>query len=141
MVKRGKESDIDNSKEKPKKITAKKRQEILIENFIGLQKAMTNMAIKFESLSDNIEKLLGVFEMSAKSYLQGGNEKDNKDMLGKINSLLDQNKTIAKGLVMMEEKLRSQHNQSTNQHPSQNNQIQNQIPSQMQSQKRPLPRI
>ena len=84
---------------------------ILIENFVNLQKAMTNLAVKFDSLSDNISKLLQLFEISAKSFadkLATGVpeiEKD-KDFLDKLNRLLDQNKTIAKGLTLMEEKLR-----------------------------------
>ena len=91
---------------KKKKMTAGQREELLIENFVGLQKAMTNLSIRFESLSGQIVKLLQVFEESAKSYLQGGSRENDKDMLNKIDSLLNQNKTIAKGLVIMEEKLR-----------------------------------
>jgi len=90
---------------KKKKMTAREREEILIENFVGLQHAMTNLSVKFGSLSDNISKLLQVFEEAAKNFVSGG-KSDDKDMLHKINSLLDQNKTIAKGLVLMEGKLR-----------------------------------
>ena len=92
-------------KSSEKKMTAREREELLIENFVGLQHAMTNMSIKFGSLSDNIVKLLSVFEEAAKGFASGG-QVDNKDMLKKIDSLLDQNKTIAKGLVLMEGKLR-----------------------------------
>jgi hypothetical protein len=90
---------------KKKKMTAREREELLIENFVGLQHAMTNMSIKFGALSDNISKLLQVFEESARNFMQGGGEND-KDLLKKIDSLLGQNKTIAKGLVLMESKLR-----------------------------------
>jgi len=88
-----------------KKMTAREREELLIENFVGLQHAMTNMSIKFGMLSENISKLLQVFEESAKNFISG-EKGDDKDMLNKIDSLLDQNKTIAKGLVLMEGKLR-----------------------------------
>ena len=88
-----------------KKMTAREREELLIENFVGLQHAMTNLSIKFGSLSDNIVKLLNVFEEAARSFASGGRS-DDKDMLNKIDSLLNQNKTIAKGLVLMEGKLR-----------------------------------
>jgi hypothetical protein len=87
------------------KMTAKEREELLIENFVGLQHAMTNMSIKFSGLSDNISKLLQIFEESAKNFVSGG-KPDDKEMLEKIDSLLNQNKTIAKGLVLMEGKLR-----------------------------------
>lgn len=90
---------------KKKRMTAGEREELLIENFVGLQHAMTNLSIKFGNLSDNISQLLQIFEESARNYAQGG-KADNTDMLNKINSLLEQNKTIAKGLVLMEGKLR-----------------------------------
>lgn len=92
-------------KPREKKMTAREREELLIENFVGLQHAMTNLSIKFGALSDNISRLLQVFEESAKNFMEGGRS-DDKDMLKKINSLLDQNKTIARGLVLMESKLR-----------------------------------
>lgn len=88
-----------------KQLTAREREELLIENFVGIQHAMTNLSIKFGALSDNISNLLMVFEEAAKNFAEGG-KSDDKDMLRKINSLLDQNKTIARGLVLMESKLR-----------------------------------
>ena len=88
------------------KMTAKEREELLIENFVGLQHAMTNLSVKFGSLSDNITRLLQVFEEAAKSFVSGG-KLDDKSMLKKIDSLLDQNKTIAKGLILMEGSLRN----------------------------------
>ena len=97
---------IIEKKPKKKRMTARDRDELLIENFVGLQHAMTNMSIKFGSLSDNIVKLLQVFEESAKNLVSGGDRSSDKDMLNKIDSLLTQNKTIAKGLVLMEGKLR-----------------------------------
>lgn len=81
--------------------------EVLVENFVGLQHAMTNLSIKFGNLSDNISKLLEIFEEAAKNISKsGGNE--NEEITKKIDFLLDQNKTIARGLVMMEEKIRGQ---------------------------------
>ncbi len=103
MVKSG-----DSIKEK-KKFSAREREDILIENFVGLQKAMTHLSIKFEVLSDNISKLLTIFELSAKDYLINKgriNPDADRDVLNKINSLLEQNKTIAKGLVVLEEKVK-----------------------------------
>jgi hypothetical protein len=96
---------VAEKKPKPKKMSAREREELLIENFVGLQHAMTNLSIKFGTLSDNITGLLRVFEEAARNFITG-DKSDDKDMLKKIDSLLDQNKTIAKGLVLMEEKLR-----------------------------------
>jgi hypothetical protein len=84
-------------------------QQKLIENLVELQKVHTNLAEKFDKLSDQITTLLRLFEMAAKSFASvPGNlmsEKD-KDFLEKIDKLLDQNKTIAKGLMLIEEKVR-----------------------------------
>ena len=102
MTKRG----IKASAGSKKKLTAREREEMLIENFVGLQTAMTNLSIKFEKLSDNISQLLKVFEEAAKKITENTPDSD-KDLLNKINSLLDQNKTIARGLVLMEDKLKS----------------------------------
>ena len=88
-----------------KKMTARERDELLIENFVGLQHAMTNMSVKFGELSNNISKLLQIFEESAKNFISGG-KNDDQEMIKKIDSLLNQNKTIAHGLVLMEGKLR-----------------------------------
>lgn len=96
----------NSSSDSPKKTSSKSKEDLLIENFVGLQRAMTNLSIKFENLSDNISRLLEVFELSAKDQLVKSPKEDDKELLGKINSLLDQNKTIAKGLVLIEEKVR-----------------------------------
>jgi len=82
------------------------KEDLLIDNFVGLQKAMVNLSIKFEALSDNISRLLKVFEESARDYVEKSGS-DNKELTNRLNSLLDQNKTIAKGLVLLEERMRS----------------------------------
>lgn len=133
-----------------KKMSSKDMQEILVENFVGLQKAMTNLSIKFESLSDQISRLLQIFEISAKNFVQEGGGKDTNtaDMLAKIDSLLEQNKTIAKGLVLMEEGIRNKSEQETPVQPVQTPQSFQQAPERFQQQMRtdrprakPLPRI
>ena len=98
---------------KPARPMSKKQiEQALIDNFIALQKVLTNLAVKFDALSDNISKLLQLFEISAKSFIEKHGEAEKKDVekdkefLDKLNSLLDQNKTIAKGLTLMEEKIR-----------------------------------
>jgi hypothetical protein len=96
-----------------KTIVSKRRYEELdqklIENLVELQKVHTAMAEKFDKLSGQIANLLSLFEIAAKSFAtHPANqvaEKD-KDFLDKIDKLLDQNKTIAKGLTLIEEKVR-----------------------------------
>ncbi|MFH1238094.1 MAG: hypothetical protein ABIH79_02575 [archaeon] len=106
VVKEHSPREIERKSSVNKGMTAKEREELLLENFVGLQHAMTNLSVKFGSLSDNITKLLQVFEEAAKSFISG-DKLDDKSMLKKIDSLLDQNKTIAKGLILMEESLRN----------------------------------
>jgi len=106
---------VPRTLDKPRKLTKAELERQLIDNFVNLQKVLTNLSIRFDALSDNISKLLQLFEISAKSFVEklpemGGTtgiskEKD-KEFLSKVDTLLEQNKTIAKGLTLMEEKLR-----------------------------------
>ena len=61
-----------------KKMTAREREEMLIENFVGLQQAMTNLSVRFANLSDNITKLLQVFEEAAKNFMEGSKPDNRK---------------------------------------------------------------
>jgi len=97
---------------KREKLTETKKETIsqeLLENFVHMQKVMTNVANKLDNLTINIAELLKLFEGAAMSFTQkqshGDLEKD-KEFLDKLNTLVDQNKTIAKGLTLMEEKIR-----------------------------------
>ena len=84
---------------------------ILVENFVNLQKAVTNLTVKFDNLADQMSKLLQLFEISARSFSEKlattmpELEKD-REFLDKLNKLLEQNKVIAKGLTLMEENIR-----------------------------------
>ena len=91
-------------------MTKAELEQALLNNFVNLQKVLTNLSIKFEDLSNNISKILQLFEISAKSfaekYASGGGGESDKEFLKKLDALLDQNKTIAKGIMLMEEKVR-----------------------------------
>ena len=101
---------------KTKKLTRAEVDKQLIDNFVNLQKVLTNLSVKFDVLSDNISKLLQLFEISARSFVEklpemekgktGVSKEKDKEFLNKVDTLLEQNKTIAKGLTLMEEKLR-----------------------------------
>ena len=106
---------------KDKSMSKVELEHALVNNFTNLQRVLTNLAIKFEDLSNNMSKLLQLFEISAKSFAekysgkeaenqinnktQGQNQTD-KEYLKKLDSLLDQNKTIAQGIMLMEERIR-----------------------------------
>jgi hypothetical protein len=84
-------------------------QHKVVENLVELQKVHTNLAEKFDKLSGQITNLLSLFELAARSFAEHpanqGLEKD-KEFLDKIDRLLDQNKTIAKGLTLMEDRIK-----------------------------------
>ncbi len=93
-------------------------QQALIDNFINLQKVMTNLSVKFDELSTNISRLLQLFEISAKTFAERYSTQElapdnvvDSDLIIKLNSLLDQNKTISKGIMLIEEKLRDKNPQ------------------------------
>jgi len=115
MAKKSEKKKTTHSKKthKPAKPSAPSLEKALIDNFVNLQKVLTNLAVKFESLSDQISKLLQLFEISAKSFVEKkssdfeGKSKD-KEFLDKLDTLLNQNKTIAKGLTLIESRLRKE---------------------------------
>jgi hypothetical protein len=110
MVKR--EKMVDNSGiPKKKKMTAREREELLIENFVGLQRAMINLSMKFENLSDNMSKLLNVFEISARDYMMNKGKTTpevDRDLMNRVNMLLDQNKAIMGSVRALDEKVKKQ---------------------------------
>jgi hypothetical protein len=80
---------------------------------------MTNLAVKFDDLSNNISKLLELFEISAKTfaekYKEGFPERYgdiDTEFLRKLDSLLEQNKVISKGIMLMEEKVKERNMQT-----------------------------
>jgi len=84
-------------------------EDTLVKNLVELQKIHTDLAQKFDKLSKEISNILMLFEVTARNFAKnvpmGEYEKD-KDFLDKIDRLLDQNKVLAKGLTLMEERLR-----------------------------------
>lgn len=83
-----------------------KMEKILVENFVSLQRVMTNLSVKFDDLATQISKLLGLFELSAKTLAEKNfnlEGKSDQNMVGKLDSLLEQNKTLARGLALLHE--------------------------------------
>ena len=99
---------IASTKIKSKKIPKDTNiEKVLVENFISLQKVMTNLAMKFDKLSIQISKLLELFEISAKTLAQKDitldKQPQNKKIVEKLDTLVDQNKIIARGLTLLHE--------------------------------------
>lgn len=96
-----------------KPLNTREVQLALIENFVNLQKVLTNLAFKFDALSGNINNLLQLYETAARSFVKRQDENpveitpgEDKELIKKLDTLLDQNKTIAKGLTLIEEKIK-----------------------------------
>jgi len=105
MTKKGAKKKSSKKKATPRK-KDEKVEKILIENFVSLQKVMVDLTSKFDGLTKKIEGLLDLFEDSAKALVKKDfhEEKgEQKELIGKLNSIVDQNKVIAKGLTLMHE--------------------------------------
>ncbi len=102
-----KKSEVIEKKEdagNPNVQAGNKFEKVLVENFVSLQRVMTNLVIKFDNLSNQISKLLELFEISAKTLAEKDISKEDKKMMEKLDNLLEQNKVIAKGIVLLNEK-------------------------------------
>lgn len=92
-----------------KKVVSKGIEKSLAENIVELQRINTTLAERFDRLAEQISKLLGLFEITAKTFAENpslkASDKD-REFLEKIDKLLEQNKTIAKGLMLVEERAR-----------------------------------
>lgn len=97
------------TKKTSKKKTSDKLEERILQNLISLQKVHIKLATKFEDLSEQISNLLALFEMSARTFAKQPHlqeTKNDKEFLEKIDKLLDQNKILAKGLTLMESRMK-----------------------------------
>ncbi|MBU0467197.1 MAG: hypothetical protein KJ718_06310 [Nanoarchaeota archaeon] len=117
MPKRGTKKTSSTSKEKKtssrtygKTAGEREIEHAVLKNLIELQKVNINMAEKFDHLGKEISQLLSLFEVTARNFAKNApptaEYTKDKDFLTKIDRLLDQNKLLAKGLTMMEERLR-----------------------------------
>jgi hypothetical protein len=107
-------------------------EKVLVENFVSLQKVMTNLALKFDNLSGQLSKLLELFEISAKTLAEKGysNEGTDSKIVEKLNSLLEQNRVIAKGVAILYEKNMPEEEEYTSQQVQKTFLPQSQFPQQ-----------
>ncbi|MEJ2268005.1 MAG: hypothetical protein P8X70_02935 [Nanoarchaeota archaeon] len=106
-----KKSSKETSSKKPKKITDQNIEKVLVENFVSLQKVITNLSLKFNDLTKQLSKLLELFEVSAKTLAEKEAEAEkgsNKKVIEQIDKLLEQNKLIARGISLMHENMQDE---------------------------------
>lgn len=89
---------------------------LMLENSIALQKVLTNLAVSLDRLSKDMEKMLELFKEASKAM---GEEKalgevdmdrENK-LISRLDNLIEQNRTIAKGLVLLESSIKEKDRQ------------------------------
>ena len=107
MAKRGAKKDSESKKTEKTEGKKENIQRILVENFTSLQDVMTNLAGKFSNLSNQMSKLLELFEQSAKTFMEkdlkfAGTGSD-RELISKLDRLIEQNKIIAQGITMLHE--------------------------------------
>jgi len=94
-----------------------KLDKVLTDNFVSLQKVMVNLSKKFDELSSEISKLLNLFEISAqalakKDLKSGGNSKDTKIILEKLDTLSKHAGLIGRGLALIHEQGKGEREES-----------------------------
>jgi hypothetical protein len=82
-------------------------QKIFLENSVSLQKVLTNLSVNLDNLSNQISKLLNLFEQSVKTIAEKDLESEinNRKMMEKLDTIILQNKTLAQGMASVHEKI------------------------------------
>ena len=96
------------SKKVPARSSPQKTEKVLLENFVSLQKVLTNLSLKVDNLTNQISQLLELFEISAKALAEKevgvkSEHRENQKIIEKMDNLLEQNKTIARGVSLLHE--------------------------------------
>ncbi len=86
---------------------------LLIENSIALQKVLTNITLSMDDLSKDVKKMVDLFTDANKAFEQGKRpvmdkmeKTEMKILQDKLNSLIEQNKVMANGIILLEGYLR-----------------------------------
>ena len=80
----------------------------LLENNAALQKASLHLIETSTQLTKRIDRLVSIFEDASKHVTDVElSDERLKNLAAKLESLLDQNKEIAKGLLLLEQYIRS----------------------------------
>src|SRR3989338_7066786 len=91
----------------------------IVENLVNLQKVHTDLAEKFDKLAKEISQLLKLFELAAQNVAKNPSlQTTDKELVEKIDKLIEQNKLIAKGLTIMQEAIYPETTHETAQQPT-----------------------
>jgi len=88
-------------------MATKKEIDVLVEQNIMLSKKSAETIKELKMLTSRIDKLIGIFEKASKQVGEvQTNDQIVRSLSEKLNDLLDQNKTIASGLLALEKYVR-----------------------------------
>ena len=105
----------------PKKKTIKKQpsEEILnliLENNVNLQKDLIETQEELKNLNIKLTELLDIFDKASKTFEESSERGTNNDLVDlekKLSMLIDQNRVLAKGLLLLERSVRPESSTST----------------------------
>ena len=97
----------DSAEKREGKEAGKSTADLLFENFIALQRVLADVSVKLTGLTEQISSLLKLFEASAKSFKEKKEQQKTeiKGVKEKLDELVEQNRTIAKGMSIVEEEM------------------------------------
>ena len=89
----------------------KSEVDLIIESSIALQKVVADLALSLKKLSKDTSDMLGLFKEAAKTISAEKTEdavkrSDMDELKGKVEELSEQNKIIAKGILLLESALK-----------------------------------
>lgn len=109
------EKEVKKSEAKPMASPAKKAPiDMLLENSIALQKTLATLATDLKTLNQKVSSLLALFDAASKTFKEKpatsgaavAKAEIPKELIEKIDALIAQNKTIARGMLLLEQAIR-----------------------------------
>lgn len=96
----------------------KEAMDLLLENTIALQKTLTSLATELKTLNKKVSELFELFEAASSAFKEAktagaGGAEIPSDIADKIDMLVEQNKTLAKGLLLLEKTVREKPGSAT----------------------------
>lgn len=105
MTKRGTKKSTKSTKASSKGY--EKTVRLLIENNVMLQKKLVDLTSSIDGMNKQMGKILHLIEIASTDFSKKDSEEGgHEDLIEKLESLINQNKTIAKGLILLEKFVR-----------------------------------
>lgn len=93
--------------EKKKSSSDEKVLDTLLKNNVALQKVALDVVKSNNELLKRIDKLVSLFEEASRHITSENPEEDIRNLAMRLDSLIEQNKDLARGLVLLEEFVRN----------------------------------